>query len=154
MKNIKRYYGKNCSNFIPITPNKYIGRYPIICRSQWERSFCVWIDKNPSVVEWSSESIKIGYYDPITKKRRTYYPDYYVVIKDKNNIIVEYVIEVKPYKDTIPPTDKNQRKSQKTRLYESKAWATNRAKWRSAESYCNKMGFIWTILTEKELFGK
>jgi hypothetical protein len=135
--------------FIPKNPKKYIGKYPIIVRSSWERTFCQWLDNNEGVVAWASESIVIPYFDPVKGKKRRYYPDFY--LKTKNGD--DFIVEIKPYKETKPPT-KRGKKSTKTMLYEEKTWLTNKAKWDAAINWCERMGMKFQIHTEKSLFGK
>ena len=82
-------------------------------------------------------------------KFRTYYPDF-LIQTNKGEI---FLIEVKPYKETIQPT-RSSRKSNKTMVTETKTWRTNQAKWRAAKSYCMRKGWKFKIITEKELFRK
>jgi len=52
------YKGK----YTPENPRKYKGKTEnIIYRSLWERKFMVFCDKNPNVIQWSSEEIIIPY---------------------------------------------------------------------------------------------
>lgn len=138
---------------MPRNPQKYVGRYPIIARSSWEYSFMQWLDNNPCVMEWSSESIFIVYYDPVQSRRRRYFPDFYALIKSSDGKLQQYIIEIKPAKETRPPSIKG-KKNHKTLLYENKTYATNVAKWNAAIKWCQKMGMNFKIITEKELFGK
>lgn len=144
---------KKNSQYMPRNPKKYTGRYPIVVRSTWERSFCQWLDNNPSVLEWSSESIFIAYFDPVTKRKRRYFPDFYMLLKDNKNNIQQYIVEIKPYKETHQPLNRKN-KSRNTLIYESKTWATNQAKWNAAVKWCSKMGMVFKVITERELFGK
>lgn len=151
MKNLKDI--KDHGQYIPRNPKKYVGRYPIVTRSSWERSLYQWLDVNPCVLEWSSESIFIAYFDPVQQKRRRYFPDAYALIEGKNGKATPFLIEVKPFKETHSPSTRGN-KSHKTLLYEQKTYATNQAKWNAAQIWCSKMGYVFRILTEKELFGK
>jgi len=144
---------KGQKTFVPKLPEKYKGRYPIVVRSTWELEFMKWCDMNPQIVEWSSESIKIPYYDPIRFKRRYYYPDFMIKVINSKDNIVSYIIEVKPHKETVPPK-KSGRKTRKTVLYEHRTYKTNQAKWNAARDYANKLGFQFKIFTERELFGR
>lgn len=144
---------KRWGEFVPINPKKYVGRYPIIIRSGWERMFCQWLDVNAIVLEWSSENIAIPYYDPVQQKNRRYYPDFWMKVKNKKGGTAKYVVEIKPAKETKPPT-KRGRKTKKTQLFQESTWITNQAKFKAAEQYCKKMGYIFKIMTEKELFFK
>jgi len=149
---IKLKVGRGQNVYTPMFPQKYKGRYPIVSRSSWELQFMKWCDANPNILEWSSESIKIPYLDPVKGRRRRYYPDFWVKVKDKDGNVVKYIVEIKPHKESIPPKPRG--KTNKTRRYEMKAYATNQAKWKAAKDYCRRMGLRFKVLTEKELFGK
>ena len=151
---IKKYKNgkKRLSEFIPINPKKYVGRYPIIIRSTWERMFCQWLDVTPTVLEWSSENIAIPYYDPVQSKNRRYYPDFWMKVKGREGI-GRYIVEIKPARECKPPT-KRGRKSKKTQLFQEATYITNQAKFKAAEKYCQKMGYTFKIMTEKVLFFK
>jgi hypothetical protein len=147
---VKLRWGKGQTVFNPMFPHKYKGKYPIISRSSWELQFMRWADANPNILQWSSESIKIPYFDPVRQHKRRYYPDFWLKVKNKNGGTDKWIVEIKPYKESVPP--KPGKKSNKTRIYESKTYKTNRAKWRAAEDFCNKMGYKFKILTERQLF--
>lgn len=153
---IKNHFNKNTDTlYTPVNFEKYAGKPPIICRSSWEESFCRWADHSPSVVRWASEEVLIKYQDPNTPIKngkphfRSYYPDF-TIETDKGEI---FLIEIKPYKQTKPPTNSS-RKSQKTLITEQKTWRTNQAKFQAAQNYCKRRGWTFKIITEKELFGK
>lgn len=136
--------------YSPMNSEKYVGRTPIIARSSWEFKFMRFLDLTPSVKEWSSESIAIAYLNPLTGRPTRYFPDFLVKFVDSSGKEVIEVIEVKPYKQTIPPiASKGKRKT--TLLQEAKTWAVNSAKWRAAREYCEIRGFTFRILTEREL---
>ena len=43
------------SRYKPKNPQKYQGNpNNIICRSSWERKFCVWCDVNKNIISWAS----------------------------------------------------------------------------------------------------
>jgi hypothetical protein len=149
--------GKNDTIYTPINKEKYIGKSSwAVCRSSWERKMCQWLDNNPYVVKWASEPLSIPYIDNTQKdykgmpKKRKYYPDYLCHILNQNNKIDIWLIEIKPYKETLPPT-KGKNKSRKTQVYEAKTYSVNQSKWKSAENYCKKRGWKFKILTEKQL---
>lgn len=146
---IKRKWTKNCKEFIPRNSEKYIGKYPIITRSGWEYKFCQWLDANPDILCWSSESVSIRYIDPITRRSRRYYPDFFMETAEGGR----FIVEIKPYKETIPPK-RTRRKSKKTIMTEDRNYSRNQAKFRAAENFCRKMGYTFKVITEKELFGK
>jgi hypothetical protein len=140
---------KKHGQYIPRNPTKYVGKYPLIMRSSWERVLAQWLDMNPKIVAWSSESIVIKYFNPVKNRVARYYPDFFVQLENGKQII----IEVKPYKETHPPYKKG-KKSKKTLLYESNTWSVNQAKWKAAVKWCSKMSMEFKIMTEKEIFGK
>jgi hypothetical protein len=149
--------GKGDMIYRPKNVKKYIGNPPhCIIRSSWELIFCKWADNNPAIVEWASEPLPIPYIDKMQRdsngmpKKRRYFPDFIVKILNKEGKIDTWIVEIKPYKETIPPKP-GRTKSQQTKLYEAKTWATNTAKWRAAEEFCRRRGWLFRILTEKQL---
>jgi len=139
------------NQYIPRNSKKYVGQYPIIIRSEWERAFCRWLDMNSFVVEWKSESISISYHDPVRNKNRRYYPDFLITMKDKNNKLQNYLIEIKPYKETVSPKF-GKKDSDRTKRWKQATYITNCAKFKAARIFCKKRGNIFKILTERELF--
>ena len=130
----------------PNNPEKYSGSGDIICRSSYEVAFCRWADMNPKIIKWSSESLVIPYKDPMKEtinKVRRYYPDFLIYL-DNGEV---FLIEVKPYKETIPPKQ-GRKKSNKTKIHEHKTWKTNSAKWEAAKNYCLKNGMKFKLITE------
>lgn len=140
----KRWYPKN--------PEKYMGDSENIwVRSSWERKVLAWLDTNPNVIGYCSEEIKIPYVSPVDSKYHTYYPDVLAKIKTSNSNVVTYLIEIKPYSQTIPPkVKKNITKSYINEVY---TWGVNSAKFKAAEEYCKRKGWEFKILTEKEIFA-
>ena len=133
----------------PIHPNKYMGEYAMY-RSGLELKFMRFCDTNPNIVKWGSENYIIPYRHPDGKMRR-YFVDNYVAIKEGEEI-KKYLIEIKPSRQTVPPTTKYKKKAHM--IYEQVQYATNIAKWEACKRYCEKRGFSFLILTEKELSGK
>ena len=125
------YRGK----YYPSFPRKYKGDPTnIIYRSLWERKFMVYCDKNQNILEWASEEIAIPYRSPIDNRVHRYFPDFYMKVKETNGKIKNYVIEVKPAKQTKPPTKpKRQTKGYIREAYE---YAKNQAKWKMAKEFC------------------
>lgn len=134
----------------PSHPEKYIGDLnEIVYRSSWERHFFQYCDSSPAVLKWSSEPFAISYWDKSTMKTRRYFPDAYVEMKDIDNNVKKYLIEIKPYKQTIPP--KEGRKKTKTYLAECNTHLKNESKWEFAREFCRKNDMEFMILTEKDL---
>ena len=64
--------------------------------------------------------------------------------------IKKYLVEVKPYKQTVQPQTQPG-KHGKTLLYEQLTFIQNQAKWAAARKWCKERGYEFTILTEREL---
>jgi len=134
------------NKFIPINKSKYIGDFNSInCRSLWERRFCKYLDSSPNIIRWGFELLRIPYFSPIDNKHHHYVPDFIVEYTDKENKKQISLIEIKPYRQT-------EKKNKKISLRESVTYSVNLAKWKSAEKYCEELGWIFKVLTEKELF--
>ena len=135
----------------PTHPKKYAGDpNKIIYRSNWERKFMVYCDRNDDIIYWASEELAIPYYDSLGKRVRNYYPDFLIKIKNKDGIQKTHLIEVKPSKDLKPPIAV-QGKKKSTVLYEMKTYLMNRDKFASAREWCSDRGIQFDIWTEKEL---
>ena len=138
------------SRYKPLNPKKYQGNpNNIICRSSWERKFCMWADRKDNVVSWASEEINIPYISPKDNRVHKYYPDFLIKVKESNNRIKTYVVEVKPKKQTMPP--KKRSKITKSYIYECQTYAVNQAKWRAASEFCKDNRIEFKIITEDEL---
>lgn len=124
----------------------------IIYRSLWERRFMLYCDTNTNIIAWSSEEINIPYRSPIDQRIHRYYPDFWVKVQNTGNKIQQYLIEIKPKKQTKPP--QINKKMTKRYLQEVKTWSINEAKWNAAIDFCNKRNWIFKILTENELLKK
>jgi len=134
--------------FKPKNTQKYVGRGMPVYRSGWELKFFRWCDDNPNVVEWASESVIIPYTNPIDGKVHRYYTDGVIAIKELDKI-VKYIIEIKPSSQLSAPV--RGRKRQNTVLYENYRYVQNQSKWKAAKTWCEKHGYKFLILTEKEL---
>ena len=140
------YKGK----YYPSFPRKYKGDPTnIIYRSLWERKFMVYCDKNQNILEWASEEIAIPYRSPIDNRVHRYFPDFYMKVKETNGKIKNYIIEVKPAKQTIPP--KKPKRQTKGYIREAYEYARNQAKWKMAKEFCADRQWEFKVVTEKEL---
>ncbi len=136
--------------FRPKNPQKYKGdANNIIYRSSWEFRVMKWLDENPSTIWWSSEELVIPYKSPVDEKYHRYFPDFVAKMKKKDGTERVYVIEVKPFSQTQKPVQKK-RKTEKF-LKEAQTYAINQEKWRAADIFCQKNGWEFLILTEKQL---
>ena len=137
------------SLFIPSNPNKYIGKSPIVMRSNWERNFAHWCDNQDVVVKWSSESVRIPYYNPVKRKNTVYIPDFLIWRKGNSGEVKRFLIEIKPHSETKKPR-KSKKKSKKTLLIEEINYQTNTAKWYAAKEWCALNDVEFLIITEKK----
>ena len=129
----------------PQNKDKYLGNIEkVIYRSNWERRFMVYCDRNEGITNWGSEEIAIPYRNPVTKRIHNYFPDFFIVTKKG-----KYIIEIKPKAFTKKPKPR----ARKTRAYinETLAYVKNRAKWAAAVRYCEMQGFEFKIFTEDDL---
>lgn len=144
-------YNSYKGRFVPKNPKKYMGDHQnIVFRSMMERRFMVWADKNPNVLQWASEEIAIPYISKIDGRQHRYFPDFFVILKDKNGAANKRVlIEVKPLKQTSAPKVP----SRKTQRYikEVLEWGKNCSKWEAAQKFCERNNMQFMFLTEKEL---
>ena len=136
--------------YSPSYPRKYKGNPSnIIYRSLWERKFMVYCDLNENILEWGSEEIVIPYRSPIDNRVHRYFPDFYVKLKETTGKTKKYIIEVKPKRQTKPPSrPKRQTKGYLREVYE---YARNQAKWEAAVDYCKDRLYEFKIMTEDEL---
>lgn len=151
----KYYQGK----YIPKNPSKYLGDpTKITYRSSWEVKCMVKFDTHPNVTAWGSEELVIPYKSPIDGKWHRYFTDFYVEQIDKEGKKKKLLIEIKPFKQTLPPdrktVTKKDGKIKKAYINEVKTWGVNQAKWEAAKKVCDKKGWEFVILTEREIFGK
>ena len=138
----------------PINPKKYRGNpNQVIYRSLWERKLMVYCDHNEAVLEWGSEEVIIPYLSPWDGKLHRYFPDFYMKVRQSDNTIKKFIIEVKPKAQCKPPIKNPKRKTRRW-FKEVETWGINQAKWKSATEYCNDQGMEFKILTEDHLNPK
>lgn len=135
MSSNKRY--PKPRTFHPNNPQKYKGSWPIIIRSSLESKFFKICDNNQDILEWSSESLPIGYYSPIDKKSHTYWPDILIKRKKDNGKNEFVLIEIKPDVQTKKPKN-TKNKQKKTFVREAKTYIVNCAKWKAAKKWCER----------------
>ena len=111
----------------------------IIYRSGLEYNFIKWCESSPRVLRWASEPICIEYVSRLDNKKHRYYPDF--LIECNNNI--RYIVEIKPYAQTIKP---NVTSSD----YDKNNWIKNTDKWKYAIEFAkNHSNTKFIIITEK-----
>jgi hypothetical protein len=134
----------------PKNPQKYAGDSSNIwVRSSWELKVYKWMDSKSYVINWSSEEIAIPYLSPVDNRWHKYYPDVLARI-DIGNKITTFLVEIKPYNQTIEP--KTKKRITKNYINEVCTWGINSAKWKAAKEYCLDRKWEFKLLTEKDLF--
>jgi|TARA_B100001094_G_scaffold75448_1_gene71867 hypothetical protein len=130
--------------FKPQNPKKYKGDpNNVIYRSSWELRVMKYLDNQPKVEWWASEEMFVRYRSPIDERIHRYYPDFVVKTKEKT-----FMLEVKPFHQTQKP--KQKRKTKKF-LQEAATYAVNQQKWRAADMFCQEHGWLFKLVTEKDL---
>jgi len=134
-------------------PSKYKGTLPVIFRSSWEHRVFYFLDNNPSIIEWASETIVINYKYQLDNKMHRYFVDINFIANDSENIQRRYLIEIKPFSQTIPPKPpmKNSHKAMQRYNQEVMTFQKNQDKWLYAKAWADKNGYIFDIWTEKTL---
>ncbi len=135
--------------FTPLNKEKYTGTQLPVFRSSLELLFQRWADRNDRVLQWGSENIVIPYLSPKDGKVHRYFVDNVLALRTDKGI-KKFLVEIKPDRQTRPP-EPSSRKSKKNMLFEQISWAVNASKWESARSWCQKNGFEFVIITEKDL---
>jgi len=133
-------------------PERYIGRLrnKIFIRSYFEFIFITKYCDSPTspIIEWNSEECVVRYVGA-DKRHHRYFLDFYIKMRDKKRT-KSYLIEIKPEIQTKKPiiTEKTKTKTAKYKILE---YEKNIRKWNAAEAYCQKKGWIFKIITEKDL---
>jgi hypothetical protein len=132
------YKGK----FTPKNPQKYVGDYRnIVYRSSWECKIMDKFDRSPEIVSWQSEEFFIPYVSPVDGRWHRYFPDF--LVKHQNG--KTYLVEVKPYKQSMPP--KQQKRKTKQYIQEVVTWGVNQAKWKAAIEYAKDRKWEFIVMT-------
>jgi hypothetical protein len=140
--------------YIVENKEKYIGEKNPKYRSSWEQKFCYFLDHNTNILRWGYESVSLTYFSPIDNKTHRYFLDFYFETVNKQGNIEKYLVEVKPYEQTLPPKKPKNKKGEKRFLYEAQTYIINKCKWEAAEKFCKSRGVNFQIITEKHLFLK
>lgn len=112
-------------------------------------AFMTEMDRNPAVTSWSSESIKIPYYNPLKRCQSIYIPDFFITFVDRHGKSRAEMIEIKPLKEVPGADPRGRRVTRETKL----AQALNAVKWQAAMAFCKKRGIFFRIMTERDLFS-
>lgn len=136
--------------FHPKNKQKYKGEISKIhYRSNWEKFFMNWLDTNESISSWSSEEVVIPYFSNADGKKRRYFMDFYFKTSDGK----EFLIEVKPHKETQPPPKPSMLTAGAKRKFmnEIYTFSVNQDKWKAAKRFAEHRGYTFRILTEHGL---
>jgi hypothetical protein len=141
--------------FRPKNPDKYVGDVSnVVYRSSWEHRFMLYLDFNPAVLKWQSEELAIPYFFELDNKMHRYYPDFCAQIKSSDGSVNNFMIEIKPKKDTeIKQPKKMTEKAKRSLAYQAITVAKNEAKWDAARKYCEARNMKFMVMTEDQLFG-
>ena len=151
---------------------KYVGDPNlVIYRSSWEFAFCRWCDSSPSIIRWSSEPIKIPYYDRISKLEecrklgldtnnpknwavKNYNTDFWIEIDKGGDKPEKWFVEIKP-KDKLtkpkPVLRSAPLKEQRRYNILMKEYIINEAKFKALESWAERSGAKFYVFTEDTL---
>lgn len=135
----------NQGRFIPKYPQKYFGNpHNIFFRSSWELNVMKLLDNHSGVLRWAAEEFSISYISPKDGRVHQYYPDFYISIKTADNTEEQWVLEVKPLKETKLEHAKN--------VYDRAQLVINEAKWTAAQKFCMMNGLKFMVITELDIF--
>ena len=135
--------------FYPKHPLKYKGDpNKIVYRSSWEVRVMKYLDDNDGVVWGASEEMNVKYISPVDGRVHRYFPDFVVKVRRKDNSSTIFMLEVKPEAQT-----KLRQPKRVTKQYinEAATYAVNQAKWKYAEEFCKERGWVFRVVTEKDL---
>jgi sarcosine oxidase delta subunit len=132
--------------FKPNNPEKYVGNVAdIVFRSSYELEFLRRIDNNPDVLKYTSETIKIKYYNPLKQRWARYFVDIFMEVME-NGKRVKYLVEIKPVNQITQPKHTKHKKFQ-TYLTEMATYSVNQAKWQAAKKWCDQHGCKFVVVT-------
>ena len=155
IKKVKPIGEYRSGKYEPRNPEKYIGDiHNIIYRSSWEHRFCTYCDTNELILKWSSEPIAIDYYNPLDKKDHKYNVDFYIKVLKESGEEQDWIIEIKPEKQTKKPIYEGVNTLSKLKSYNRnmQIWITNQAKFKAAKEWALKRGFKFGVIDENFLF--
>jgi hypothetical protein len=147
MTYVGRYLVKNKFKY------KGIGENPIY-KSAHELKMMHWLDTNEKVVFWWYEALRIPYFFSIDGKIHNYVVDFIAHIANNQGVIVKYLIEIKSDSDLLVPKKPSNPTSKNMKTYKNKMMIhiRNISKWSAAEQFCKSAGFVWKLLSTRDIF--
>jgi len=140
--------------FKPKHPEKYKGRVAdIVYRSSLELKVLMYLDNHPQVVRYASEEsfMIVSYVNPITGRSHRYFPDIWFERKDASGKILTFLVEIKPHSQTLPPPKDKNGKISKKYLRMAATYGINMKKWEAARVSCDKKGWIFKLISERDI---
>jgi hypothetical protein len=137
-------------------PDKYLGDPTrVVFRSLLETRLFKFCEENDAVVKWASEEMFVGYISPLDSRPHRYFPDVIMQVRQSDNTIKTFMVEIKPDSQTRPPAaiKTKSAKRRKRLLLETAVYAVNQAKWQAADAFCKTRGWTFMICTEKDLYA-
>lgn len=160
------YKKAKTGKFVPKNPGKVLEEScELVYKSSLERIIFLWCDNNANVVKWAYEPkthkipykrlSEAGFYSGTgSTEMGVYHPDIYVHHMNKAGKIEKWLIEIKPYSQSIvpkmPKTFKSE-KVKKTWMDKQYTFLKNKAKWETSERYCKSRNMKFMVMTEKTL---
>lgn len=144
-----RQYKTRQGKYTPLNKDKYCGRTLPIYRSGWELKAFISLDQNPKIKKWGSETLSIPYIDK-TRNGEThwYIPDLFFSVIDINNIEQKWLIEIKPYSQSVD-VKITKRKSPQKIIAEQLIVQRNKDKWEATVKFCKTKGWHFGVMSEK-----
>lgn len=134
-----------------INESKYLGDpSKVIYRSSYERKFAMFCDNNINIIKWGSEIKSIPY--KFDNKHRRYYPDFFIKMNVKGEILT-FLVEVKPSKFLKKPKTPKRKTAKALNRYKQDLYnyAKNVAKFKAAKAFCKMKGWRFWIVDEPVL---
>jgi hypothetical protein len=164
--NNSKYHG---GNYVPKNRDKVIKlntQGGVYYRSSWEKKIMYWLDNKKEIIKWGAECLRIPYqmthFDngDMRVKEHSYYPDFYYEMRNKDGVLKQVVVEVKPMKEykmvqllkegKLEVPEKGIKKL-KSFEYDLKMAYKNKNKWETMIRWCDKKGYDFIIITEEHL---
>lgn len=135
--------------FSPVHREKYTGTWPISYRSRPELLVMKWMDSQPNVLKWSSESVVIPYRLSADDRLRRYFVDFSCDWRNADGTVTRLLLEYKPKHKTVPP--EKGRKSDKTYINECMEYHMNQVKWANATAWAKTHGYRFMVISEDSI---